>query len=100
HLGRLERGDDAKGDSYKIRITNYVNDLINRDSTSVKLGLVVAQNVVNPNFLQMRNTQSPGIDFVPEISLQSPEGTVLYGNATPNEEKRLTLEIYYTDPNQ
>jgi hypothetical protein len=100
HLGRLERGDDTKGDSYKIRITNYVNDLINRDSTSVKLGLVVAQNVVNPNFLQMRNTQSPGIDFVPEISLQSPEGTVLYGNATPNEEKRLTLEIYYTDPNQ
>ncbi len=100
HLGRLDRGDDDNGDSYKIRITNYVNDLVNNDSTSVKLGLVVAQSVVNPSFLKLRNTQSPGIDFVPEVSLQSPEGTILYGNATPNEEKRLTLEIYYTDPNQ
>lgn len=100
HLGRLERGDDNNGVSYKIRITNYVNDLINRDSTSVKLGLVVAQDVVNPNYLELRNIQSPGIEFLPELSLQSPEGTILYGNATPNEEKRLTLEIYYTDPNQ
>lgn len=100
HLGRLERGDDNNGVSYKVRITNHVNNLINRDSTNVKLGLVVAQNVTNPIFLKLRNIQSPGIEFVPEVSLQSPESTVLYGNATPNEEKRLTLEIYYTDPNQ
>ncbi len=100
HLGRLERDDNGNGNSYKVRITNYVNNLVNKDSTNVKLGLVVAQDVLNPNFLKLRNTQSPGIEFVPELSLQSPEGTILYGNATPNEEKRLTLEIYYTDPNQ
>ena len=100
HLGRLDRGDDNIGDSYKIRITNYVNDLIQNDSTSVRLGLVVAQDVFNPNFLELRNTQSPGITAVPEVSLQSPEGTILYGNATPNEEKRLKLEIFFTDPNQ
>ncbi|EDM44310.1 hypothetical protein SCB49_04755 [unidentified eubacterium SCB49] len=100
HLGRLERDDSDNGSYYKVRITNFMNNLVNQDSTGVKLGLVVAQDVINPNFLKLRNIQSPGIEYVPEVSLQSPEGTILYGNATPNEEKRLTLEIYYTDPNQ
>lgn len=100
HLGRLVRDSNDNGESYKLRITNHVNNLINRDSTNVKLGLVVAQDVINSNLLKLRNTQAPGIEFIPEPSLQSPEGTILYGNATPNEEKRLTLEIYYTDPNQ
>lgn len=41
----------------------------------------------------------PSIKEVPSSSVISPEGTVIYGNATSNQEKKLKLQIYYTEPN-
>jgi hypothetical protein len=99
HLGRLERGSDDQGEYYKIRLTSHVSNLINKDSTNVSLGLLVSQNVLLAGFQDVIEEQSPGIDEVPAGSVVSPEGTILYGNATPNEEKRLKLQIFYTDPN-
>jgi hypothetical protein len=99
HLGRLERGNDANGDFYKIKITNHVSNLINKDSTNVSLGLIVSQNVLQSGFQDLENIQAPGIDAVPSSSVISHEGTVLYGNTTSNVDKRLKLEIYYTEPN-
>jgi len=99
HLGRLERGSDAIGDFYKIKVTNHISNLINRDSTNVPLGLMVSQNVLLQQFQDTRNVQSPFISAVPSSSVISPEGTVLFGNATTNEEKRLRLQIFYTEPN-
>ena len=99
HLGRLERGSDDQGDFYKIKVTSHVSNLINKDSTNVPLGLVVSQNVLLAGFQNIENTQSPGIEKIPASSVVSPEGTILYGNATTNEEKRLKLQIFYTEPN-
>ncbi|MGB0950056.1 MAG: DUF4270 domain-containing protein, partial [Marinirhabdus sp.] len=50
HLGRLERGSDAAGDFYRIRISSHISNLINRDSTNVPLGLMVSQNVLLNGF--------------------------------------------------
>ena len=45
HLGRLERGSDQHGKYYKLKITNHVSNLINKDSANVPLGIVVSHNV-------------------------------------------------------
>lgn len=99
HFGPLERGSDGNGEFYKIRITNHISNLINNDSTNVPLGVVVSQNVTQFGFLDLENSQAPGIDNIPSSAVISPKGTVLYGNATANEEKRLRLQIFYTEPN-
>lgn len=99
HLGRLERGSDDTGDFYKIRITNHISNLINNDSTNVPLGLMVSQNVLLGGFQDLQNSQAPGVNGVPSSSVISPEGTILFGNNTAIEEKRLKLQIFYTEPN-
>lgn len=103
HLGRLEReGDDVDGNGikYKIKITEHINNLLLRDSTNVKLGLAVSGNINlesnQPQFdvLTSGNTE----ESVPVSSIVSPRGTILYGNLTGDEEKKLYLEIIFTEP--
>jgi len=104
HLGRLERGNDNLGEYYKIRLTNHISNLINKDSTNVQLGLMVSQNVKISGFHIVDSLTNPGgqlprIKEVPRSGVISHEGTVLFGNNTPNEEKRLKLQISYIEPN-
>lgn len=98
HLGRLKRGSDQNGEFYKIRITNHVSNLINRDSTNVPLGLIVSHNVLESAFQDLENIQAPGIEKVPASSIVSPEGTILHGNKSAYLSRRLKLQIYYTKP--
>ena len=60
---------------------------------------MITQNVNRGGFQDLIEIQEPHIEAVPSACVIAPEGTVLYGNATSNEEKRLKLQIYYTDPN-
>lgn len=108
HLGKLQRGSDGNGEYYKLRITNHISNLINRDSTNVPLGIVVSQNVLTRTTQDLDEPQEisstegptyPKIKKIPSSSVVSPEGTVLYGNAASNGDKRLKLQIYYTEPN-
>jgi len=104
HLGRLERNSDDLGEYYSIRVTNFVSNLINKDSTNVSLGLMVSQNVLLSGFqavdsLTNPDSQSPRIKEVPRSGVISPEGTVLYGNNAINVDKRLKLQIQYIEPN-
>ena len=99
HYGRLQRGSDGNGEYYKLKITNHISNLINKDSTNVPLGIVVSQNVLTQTTSKLQNPMEPNIEEVPTSSVVSPEGTILYGNATPNQNKRLKLQIYYTEPN-
>ena len=99
HYGRLQRGSDGNGEYYKLRITNHISNLINKDSINVPLGIVVSQNVLTRTTAKFLNPMEPNIEQVPTSTVVSPEGTILYGNATSNQEKRLKLQIYYTEPN-
>ncbi|MBK5212650.1 MAG: DUF4270 domain-containing protein [Flavobacteriaceae bacterium] len=98
HFGKLQRGSDGNGEYYKLKITNHISNLINKDSTNVPLGIVVSQNVAIRTTQKLQNPMEPSIEQVPSSCVVSPEGTILYGNATPNQEKRLKLQIYYTEP--
>lgn len=93
HLGRIE--SDSHGDYYKIRITNYINDIINNDSTNTRLGLVVSQNV-NIDNMAKAETSDETISAVPQSTVLARNGTVLYGPEAP-QGKALRLEIYYTE---
>lgn len=96
HLGRLSKTDQGQL-YYKVRITSYVNDIINNDSTNTKLGLVVSQNV---NIDDMAETEldSLGTTEIPNSEVLAPQGTVFYGPSSTTEDKALQLEIYYTKP--
>lgn len=100
------RGSDGfisnKGSKYKIKITEYVRNLIRNDSTNVRLGLSVTENINNIGFSKLRTATN--IDRAPTMSVMNPLGTILYGTNIPvaqtqEYKKRLKLEIYYTKPN-
>ena len=98
HLGRLERGSDGNGEYYKLKITNHISNLINKDSTNVPLGIVVSQNVLNRTTQKLLDPMDPDVQKVPSSSVVSHKGTVLHGNSSTNVDKRLRLQIYYTNP--
>ncbi len=98
HFGKLQRGSDGQGEYYKMKITSHISNLINKDSTNVPLGIVVSQNVKIRTTQKIGEPHPPKAEQVPSSAVVSPEGTILYGNAAPNSEKRLKLQIYYTEP--
>lgn len=100
----------GRGLTYKIRITNQIRNLIkNADSTNVKLGLVVTEDIstTNTTVSQIWETPINVTSVIPSFYIQTPRsavmnplGTVLYGsNPSVPADKRLKLEIYYTKPN-
>ncbi|MCA0131454.1 DUF4270 domain-containing protein [Winogradskyella alexanderae] len=103
HLGPLQRIDDepeGDGIKYKLEITEHINNLLLRDSTNVDLGLSVSLNVnLEENFPQREIISQEENLTSPLSSVLSPRGTVLHGNNTEDETKKVYLEIYYTEPN-
>lgn len=110
HLGILQRESNDKnapGVKYKIKITEHIKNLLERDSSNVALGLAVSLNVDTetnsdgtPRIQNtIQNTNNTAVNSLPVSSVISPKGTVLYGNSTSNPNKKLYLEIFYTEPN-
>lgn len=115
HDGRYSKVN-GKG-LYRIRITNHINNLVNKDSTNVPIGLVVTENINltdNGSFkpvtpFSVTYVQKPGnttvtkdVNTMPFSSVINPLGVVLYGNNIPlgsaDYDKRFKLEIFYTKP--
>ena len=94
---------DKRGIKYKIRLTNHLRNLISKDSTNVRLGLVVSESIANTLNSKLKIPTFESINKIPTASVMNPLGTVLFGNnipsGNPNYAKRLKLEIYYTKPN-
>jgi hypothetical protein len=100
--GILEKNDDGTGFRYKIRLTEHINNLVRKDSTNVKLGLTVTSNINVGTLLNAKANPDENI-MVPQSAIINPFGTVLFGSAVTepeNEDKKLRLEIYYTEINE
>ena len=101
HLGPLTKTETGLGISYKIRVTEYIKNLLNteNDSPNTKLGIVVSQNpaVISTGKIQNKSTT----DYpsrVPYASVVSQKGTILYGsNASVPDAQRLKLKIFYSE---
>lgn len=108
HGGVIQRNSDNRGTQYKIRITDHINNLVNKDSTNVTLGLVVTENINVVANAAIRNyftvPGDPGsieVQTVPVSDVTNPLGTILYGilpEGSQDYNKRLKLEIFYTKP--
>jgi len=96
-LVRVEDDPDGKGVKYKIRITEHLNNIVIRDSSNVKLGLVVTSNVGSVNSINLIDTDEIPL-ALPSGAILSPLGTVLHGNNTADQDKKVQLKIYYTEP--
>ncbi|WP_452230367.1 MULTISPECIES: DUF4270 domain-containing protein [unclassified Lacinutrix] len=95
HSTVLERDSDGNGVKYKIRLTEHLNNILLRDSMNLKLGLMVTTNV--NEIFQYSSFESD--DKVTSGTVMSPKGTVLHGgNPNVADEKRVQLEIFYTEP--
>ena len=100
HLGPLSE-DDNGNRFYKIRVTGLVNNIINKDSTNTRLGLTVSNNVNSTTLSKADfNPAVENLENLPNSSIFYPKGTVLKGTNTSEEntDKKLQLEIYYTEP--
>jgi len=94
----LEEENDL-GVKYTIRITDHINNLILRDSTNATLGLIISPDIRisgASTAILSGNTEKK----IPAASNLTPLSTVLYGSSTTvPDEKKLKLEIYYTEAN-
>lgn len=103
HLGRIVRetedDESTPGVSYRIRLTQHINNIINNDSTNVRLALAVTQNVTTLNSAIIGGTldeSRENIERLPVGTVLSQESTILHGSESPDESKRLKLRISYT----
>jgi hypothetical protein len=104
---------NKKGIKYKVRLTEYIRQLIKNKNTdyddNVRLGVAVIEDINSPANATI-NPANPitigtsNVPFIPVSSVMSPLGTVLHGTnipaGDPNVAKKLKLEIYFTKPNQ
>lgn len=98
HLPLLERDEDGNGVFYKVRITEHVRRILNEEDTNVQLGLVVTQNINLVNNAAVKE-QVDGITRVPTGTVITPKGTVLHGNLSADQEKKLKFNIIYSEIN-
>ena len=100
HLVPLTKETGADGveeQKYKIRLTEHLNNIVMRDSTNVKLGLVVSSNAGAANTRDLLNPTD--VEGVPIGTVLSPKSIVLHGNNSPDAAKRVKFNVYYTEPN-
>lgn len=97
--GRLQN-EEGSAPYYKFRVTEHLKNIINNDSTNVRLGLAVTRNILDGALVSAINKEGAEV-VVPRSSINYPSGVVLYGAAVPAEEqdKRVRMEVIYTEPN-
>jgi hypothetical protein len=93
------QSESSKGVKYKIRITDYINDLISGDESIATLGLAVTSDirVIAIGAAKLETSEVK----IPLMSTINPFGTVLYGSNVDvsNQDKKLQLELLYTKVN-
>ena len=102
--------EDESGKYYNLKITNHISNIINSDAENVKLGLVIVPNIndvvvrgqqgiISSSRMSATRGVSELIDQIPAVNSLTPTGTILHGNMSNDDDKRLKLRIYYTNFN-
>jgi hypothetical protein len=93
-----QRIKDANNNfKYKIRLTQHINNILLKDSTNTKIGLVLSTNVNSTNNADILQSND-NVTAIPTASLLTPRGTVLYGTNASDENKKMKLNIFFTEP--
>ncbi|WP_282134672.1 DUF4270 domain-containing protein [Seonamhaeicola maritimus] len=83
--------------SYKVRLTRHLNNILQRDSTNTKIGLVLSTNVNSTANVEILNSEDD-VTGIPAATVISPRGTVLHGTNSSNSDKRMKLKLFFTEP--
>lgn len=99
HGGLIQLDEDKNGLMYKIRMSEHIKNIVRKDSTNTKLGLVVSSDINNTINIEVED--SDFMTFTPNSSAINPLGTVLIGPSPSTEDydKRMRLNIFYTEVN-
>jgi len=90
--------ENRKAKKYRIRITDHIKNVIFNDSTNVRLGLAITENISNTANLTLK-TQNSEFRNLPLTSVLSPLGTIIYGSNLPEtDSKKIRLVISFTKP--
>ncbi|MFG6686826.1 DUF4270 domain-containing protein [Mariniflexile sp. HNIBRBA6329] len=96
HLGRRQT-DNTNAIKYKIHLTEHLNNILLRDSTNTKIGLVLSSNVNLINNSKILNSTGE-VTNAPAASVITPRGTILYGtHATVPNNRKMKLKIFFTE---
>lgn len=101
NYGGILEEENGQGIKYTVRITEHINNIIVRDSANVPLRLVLSADIINTGTREASQVGTSDFVDIPIMSSITPLGTVLIG---PNpemalEEKRLKLQLFYTEAN-
>ena len=97
--GLLEYDSNNVPERYKFNITNHVNNIINKDSLNIDLGLVVNSDIEDITLRQAFSNPQNTRRYIPSSVITSPHSVVLHGSHPKdsiNLSKRLLLEVLYT----
>ena len=99
HGGLIELDEDDKGLMYKIKISEHIKNVIRKDSTNVRLGLVVSSDISSSMNIEVGTSDL--MTYIPSSTAINPLGTVLIGPSpsAENYSKRMRLNLYYTEVN-
>ena len=99
HGGLIQLDEDKNGLMYKIRMSEHIKNIVRKDSTNTKLGLVVSSDINNTINIEVED--SDFMTFTPNSSAINPLGTVLIGPSPSTEDydMRMRLNIFYTEVN-
>lgn len=82
---------------YQFRITEYIKQLIEKESDNYELGIVVANDITDSKFNKIKDEDKQKI---PTTSTTFPFGTILSGANDSDSNQRIQLEIFYTNINE
>jgi hypothetical protein len=113
HGGIIDVNEDNGVTTYRVRITQHVEKILNGTQENVRLGVVVTENINMSSYGFLRNSViAPSLlpdvptgaakvfDRLPIASVMNPLGVVFYGTtASVPVDKKVKFEIYYTKPN-
>ncbi len=89
--------DENDGYKYKIRLTEHIKNILLKDSTNTKIGLVLSTNVNYTNISQILKSDD-AVTGIPSAALLSPKGTIIYGTNTSVDKKRMKFKVFFTEP--
>lgn len=88
-----EQGNESR--KYKVRLTAHLNNIIENDSTNLRLGVVTSSNVGLASAQKLLN-YDPIVKGIPIGSILSPKGVILHGSGSNDPVKQVKLNVYYS----
>ena len=101
HLVPLSTETDDDGNEYKkykVRLTGHLDNIVAKDSTNVKIGLLISSNVGAADMKKLQQYDED-VEAIPMGAILSPRSVILQGSNSNDELKKVKLRVYYTEPN-